>query len=1408
MTSPCDGIAIIGMACRFPGAGSVEAFWNNLRDGVESISFFSPEELRSARVDAGKAADPNYVRAGAVVEGADLFDASFFGISTREAEIMDPQHRLFLECAWEALEDAGYDASRLQGQVGVYAGANRNTYLINNLLPNPQLLDLLDGFQIMIGSDNDFLATRVSYKLNLTGPSVTVQTASSTSLVAIHLACQGILAGECDVALAGGAAVRVPQKAGYLYKPGGARSADGHTKAFDAGAHGTVFGSGVGVVVLKPLRTALTDGDQVHAVIRGSAVNNDGAAKRGYTAPSLEGLSAVITRALSVAGVEPDTVSYIEAHGTGTEVGDPVELGALTQVFRRQSSRSSFCAIGSVKTNIGHPTSAAGVAAVIKTALSLAHQQLPPSLNFQRPNPSFDLSNSPFYVNTSLAPWRTHGDAPRRAGVNGMGFGGTNAHVVLEEAPARPESSASRPWQLVTLSARTTSALESATRNLARHLRLHPELNLADVAHTLQLGRREFTVRRTLACRSVADAAGALESLAPRRVFTGTPDQRERPIVFMFPGHGSQHVNMMLGLYQAEPLFRRIVNECSETLVPLLGIDLRGIVYPVPGAEEDAAAQLRQTLITQPALFVWEYALARLWMEWGIRPQAVIGYSIGDYAAACVAGIFSIEDALTLVAARARLAESLPVGAMLAVALDADQVQSVLGSDVSLAAMSGTSQCILAGPPATIEATKAELAGRGVSCKSLPITRAFHSQMVEPVLELYREAAAKVCFRPPSIGVISGVTGTWMRPEEPLDPDYWVREVRETVRFSPGVQELAKTPGRVFLEIGPSYGLSALVRGHRQVDASHLVIPSCRNPQGLEADLEVLLGALGKVWSAGSPVEWAALSAGERRHRVVLPTYPFERERYWIEPPADRTPTRSLSNNRHSESESLALSHRADGERVPTGAPSGKGRGRPGLSTPYVAPATPLERKIAAIWSELLGTSGVGANDWFFELGGDSLTAVQLISRVREACQVEVPLSGFLRAPTIRELAISILALSIAGRSAQHEVERRLTNLDRASAKRCPPANPRLTEADPAEGATGMQFSVFFFSGDESAWDEDKYRLVIEGAKFADRHGFTAVWTPERHFDKFGGLYPNPAVLSAALATVTERLQIRAGSVVVPLHDPIRIAEEWSLVDNLSKGRTGLAFAPGFHPRDFVLAPESFADRKERMFSGIDLFRRLWRGESVRRRAGNGGEIEVRVFPRPIQIAPPIWLASVGSPETFVEAGRLGANVLTALLRLRIEDLAERIQLYRESLLQHGHDPQAGKVTLMVHTFLGTDVDRVRAQVAGPFAEYLRSHLEFIGPTPGSKAGPVLSEQDKETLLTHAFERYYTTGSLIGTVDTCLPTIDRLEEAGVDEVACLIDFGVDIESTLESLHHLNQLRLLVQQRAGASAIRQ
>jgi acyl transferase domain-containing protein/acyl carrier protein len=879
-----DEIAIIGMSGCFPGAKNLDDFWQNLRNGVESISFFSEEELVSLGIDINEVHQPNYVKAKGILEDIDLFDATFFEFTPKEAEITDPQHRLFLEHAWNTLENAGYNSKTYPGQIGVYAGVGMDTYFLFHLYPNRELLEESVGkFRTLIGNRADCVPTLASYKLNLKGPSVNVQTACSTSLVAVHFACQSLLNGESDIALAGGVVITLPHKAGYLYQEGSILSPDGHCRAFDAKAQGTLTGNGVGIVVLKLLKNAIADGDYIHAVIKSSAINNDGSFKVGYTAPSVDGQAKVIAEALSISGVNPETISYIETHGTGTNLGDPIEIAALTKCFRGSTQKKNYCAIGSLKTNIGHLDAAAGVAGLIKTVLALKHKQIPPSLHFEKPNPQIDFANSPFYVNAQLSAWKTNG-TPRRAGVSSFGIGGTNAHVILEEAPTVEPSGYSRPCELLLISAKTASALETATANLVTHLQHHPDLNITDVAHTLGIGRQTFEYRRMVVGDSLNDVVKTLSSLDSQRVFSDYRAGCNRSVVFMFTGQGSQYVNMGRELYETETVFRQQVDECCLLLKQHLGMDLRELLYPSIQPNQIQQEKLTQTAIAQPALFVIEYALAKLWMSWGVCPEAMIGHSIGEYVAACIAGVFCIQDALAIVAMRGRLMQQLPLGAMLAVPLSESELQPLLSAEIALAASNAPSLCVVSGTESAIEHLQQKLSSQGIDCQRLQTSHAFHSQMINPIIPAFTEELRRFQLQPPKIPFISNVTGKWITTAEATDANYWGKHLRSSVRFADGIALLEQQPGQIFLEVGPGRTLSTLVKQCPQEKVQHLILSSLRHPKEQHSDVAFLLNSLGQLWLAGVEIDWSGFYATQRRQRIPLPTYPFERQRYWIEP--------------------------------------------------------------------------------------------------------------------------------------------------------------------------------------------------------------------------------------------------------------------------------------------------------------------------------------------------------------------------------------------------------------------------------------------------------------------------------------------------------------------------------------------
>ncbi|QAT87001.1 malonyl CoA-acyl carrier protein transacylase [Corallococcus coralloides] len=874
-----ERIAIVGLSGRFPGARTLEGFWEMLRRGGDARRVPTDAELDDAGVPQALRAHPQWVRSSYVLEGATEFDAGLFGYSPREAELMDPQQRIFMECAWESLDNAGYDPGRFKGAVAVYASVSLSSYLLRALMRQPDLMDAAGSFGVMLANDKDYVATRVSHRLGLRGPSATVQTACSSSLVALHLACQSLLSGESDMALAGGSSVSFPQTAGYLYQEGMIFSPDGYCRAFDAKANGTVRGAGAAVVVLKRLSDALKDGDTIHGVLLGTAVNNDGAGKVGFTAPSVEGQAAVIAEALAISGVTPDDIQYVEAHATGTPLGDPIEVAALNQAFGGKETGQKRVALGSLKAAIGHLDAAAGIAGVVKTVLAMEHGEIPASPHFQQPNPVIDFDEGPFFVPSQPRPW-TSPNGPRRAGVSAFGIGGTNTHVILEEAPkpAAPAPS-KRAWHVLPLSARTPAALDAATERLAAHLDANPSASLADVAYTLQVGRHAHEHRRAVVVKDVADAKAALRDA--RRLLGGSGTNTRRPVVFLFSGQGSQYVDMGRGLYEQEPVFRTEVDACAEKLKPHLGLDLRTVLYPPADGREQATEQLKQTSLTQPALFVIEYALAKLWASWGVTPQAMVGHSIGEYVAACLSGVFSLDDALALVAARGRLMQSLPSGSMLSVRMTPEALAPLMDARVSVAAVNAPGFTVVAGPTDAVDALQAKLEAQKVEVSRLHTSHAFHSHMMDPIVEEFRQAVAKVARKEPKDLYLSNVTGTWVTREDAVSPAYWARHLRDAVRFQDSATLLLNDPEHVFLEVGPGNALATLVRRNAQEGTFPAILTTLPAPRDAQQDaLTHAADAFAKLWLAGAKTTAGRVYKGEARRRIPLPAYPFQRERY------------------------------------------------------------------------------------------------------------------------------------------------------------------------------------------------------------------------------------------------------------------------------------------------------------------------------------------------------------------------------------------------------------------------------------------------------------------------------------------------------------------------------------------------
>ncbi len=1001
---PPNAVAVVGMAGRFPGAASVTQFWENLCAGAESIETLSEESLTAAGVSAATLADPTYVRRAPLLDGIDEFDAEYFGMNPYTARMMDPQQRLFLQTAWHALEDSGYDPDSYDGSIGVFASSTASGYLMDNLMSHRDTKTLVgegitvEMFNLVLLNDKDHLATRVSHELNLRGPSMSVQTACSSSLVAVHLACQSLLSGECDLALAGASAIRVPHHVGYTYEPGAMVSPSGHCRPFDARSDGTIFGSGVAALILKPLQAALDDGDRIHAVIRGSAVNNDGALKMTYAAPTVSGQAEVIAEAQAVAEVDSSTIGFVETHGTGTPLGDPIEIEALRQAFgASEHDRSGPCVLGSVKSNIGHLDAASGVAGLIKTIMVLKNKAIPPTVHYTAPNPELHLENTGFVIANTYTPWESV--TPRRAGVSSFGVGGTNAHVVVEEAPATSARAAGRTGpQVLLLSARTRESIHDAKTALAAEIARDENLPMPDVAFTLA-NRRTHEVRMAAVVADRADAVTVLSAGEHDDIWVGEGPAGTTPgaghAAFVFPGQGSQHVGMARGLYDTEPEFRSVFDQCAAGFDAELGIDLKAEVFQIGGQERsdsgNGGASLESTELAQPALFAVEYALARLVMSYGVAPTALVGHSIGELVAATVAGVFDLETAIKVVAMRARLMHAAPPGAMVAVAAGYDDITTYVTDEVDLAAINEFGSCVLAGPEQAIREVTERLTGAGIVARRVRTSHGFHSQAMDSVLAPFTEFLSTLTLHTPQIPMLSNLTGTWMTDEEATDPNRWARHIRSTVRFADEVQTLLEDPQRVLVEVGPGGSLTGSAVRMPGWSQTHRAVRLMRHPVQTRDDLNVFLLALGQLWAAGVDVDWTRLY-GDHPQRVTLPGYAFARQRYWIDPDTSsvRKPT--------------GVTPAAATDSQPAGGQSGGA----------IDARAQMQAALQRIWSQCLGVESVAAGDNFFEIGGDSLVAIGVAMTASHE-GVELTPQDLYDNPTLAALTDAIVARHAAG---------------------------------------------------------------------------------------------------------------------------------------------------------------------------------------------------------------------------------------------------------------------------------------------------------------------------------------------------------------------------------------------------------
>jgi iturin family lipopeptide synthetase A len=1657
-----EGVAIVGIAGRFPGAASIHEFWRNICSGVESIATFDDHELVSSGVDPAMLADPAYVKARGLLPGVDLFDAQFFGFTPREAELMDPQHRVFLETAWHALEDAGYNSEQFNGAIGVYAGLSLNTYLLANLCGDPKVAAELTAnyqtgeYQTLLGNDKDYLTTRVSYKLNLRGPSMTIQTACSTSLVAVAQACQSLLNYQCDMALAGAVSISFPQKRGHLHEQGGLASDDGHCRAFDAKAQGTVFGDGVGIVVLKRLDEALADHDHIYAVISGYALNNDGASKVGYTAPSVSGQAEVIAMAHAMAGIDPRTISYVEAHGTATPMGDPIEIAGLTRAFRATTDATNFCAIGSVKTNVGHLEVAAGVAGLIKTALSLKYSKIPPSLHFERPNSQIDFTSTPFFVASRLLDWQRNG-VPRRAAVSSFGVGGTNAHVVLEEAPESALLPApDRSSHLFLLSAKTRQALEAATDALVQHLQNHPELDIPDAAYTLQVGRRPFEHRRMVFVRDVADAIEMLHKRDFARVFTRqVPSSPAEPLTEN-DSFGSLANRWLTGEDVNWAAFHARANEVRRR-VPLPGYVFERKSHWV---EPVKSATNTITAVSSPPI---DTALGAHPASLTVREQVLVNEPRKDRILAKLKSVLKnlsgqdltdadpsatffdlgfdslfltqagqtfrkefgvkvtfrqlLEELDTLDALASHLDETLPPDQptqtppvpTTSAPIDNSPLLNA-NATPALAANHSSALDEMSRQLAAIAKQLETLRGSQLNNGTTPTGNA--STRIEPVIvkssangssggELKRFGPFKPIDRAtPSSGLaehqqkhLDGLTARYtartakskaqtqkhrQRFADPRAVSSFNRAWKEMVypifvERSEGAR-MWDVDGNEYVDLTMGFGTNLL--GHapqfiKDAIAAQLTRGMEVGPSTpLASDVAALMCELTGMdrvafCNTGSEAVLAAIRVartvtgrsriattsgfhgicdevlvranvvdGVRRSLPVAPGIPehvvrdvlvvdygtpesleilrqhaHELAAVLVEPVQSRRPDlqpreflhelRKITQNSetalvfdevitgfrcHPGGAQAWFDVRADiatygkviGGGMPIGAVAGSAQFMDALdggnwnygdnSFPEVGvtffAGTYIRHPLtmASSWAMLNYLKEQGP-ELQHRLNARTREFVQTLNRFLVERAVPLHIENFaslfylhfdesvrwgsllyyhLRekgihvwegrpcflstAHTDADLQTIIDAFKLSVIEMQEGGFLAGTEAPEGSVK--PPSAVPLPSnsikpmtvalsgrpLSPVKGESTsqnlvvtnsptprlpgrtMEFSLYFFGNYPAEYTEDKYRLVLEAAKFADNHGFTAIWLPERHFHSVGGFSPNPSIIAAALARETKRLQLRGGSVVVPLHHPVRVAEEWSVVDNLSGGRVGISIASGWHPNDFIFAPDNFDRRRELNLEHLSTIQKLWRGEQITMKAGAGSDFSFRIFPMPKQRELPLWLTCIHA-DSFVKAGELGIGVLGYLMNQTVEEVAEKIRLYRESLVQNGHDPARGHVTILVHTFIGENVISAREQARGPLRNYLRSFLDNSQKRLESERGAVnVDQEDVEYLLDRAFNDYVEGKALIGTPESCAKVVDHLQSIGVDEVGCFIDFGVDQDSALAALGPLAELK--------------
>lgn len=994
-------VAIIGMAGRFPKAKNIEEYWNNLMGGKECITFFSEEELREAGVDELTLHDSSYVKARPYMEDIEYFDAEFFKINSREAAIMDPQHRLFMQAAWESFEDAGYIPANYDGKIGIFAGCDANTYLLNNVILSEPDIVREDPLAIKM-EDKDYLCTRTAYRLNLTGPSVMTQSACSSAVAAVHFASESILSGECDMALAGAVSLTLPVKTGYLYKEGGVVSRDGHVCAFDSQSSGTVYGDGLGVVVLKRLSDAIEDNDHIYAIIKGVASNNDGGGRIGFAAPGLQGQAEVIQSAMEAAGVESDSIGYIETHGTGTKLGDSIEIAALAEAYKRGIRKEGTCPIGSVKPNIGHASTASGIASLIKVALALENEIIPPTIHYHETNPEIDFTNTPFYVNTKVKDWK-RGGSPRRAGLSAFGLGGSNAHMILEEAPERKKTEETKRYHVFMLSAKNEEVLKEYELKIADYMQKKTEASLEDIARTLQEGRMQFPYRCAVVAQNAEELIKGFYTKKTNYV-SGNKQDTEK-YVLMFPGIGEEYEGLVQGLYENITQFKKYLDHCRDIIQKQFGWDMYSFLFSIEKETKNKNGRKLETKYTYVMVFSIEFSIAKLLEEFGVVVDTYIGYSIGEYVAACLSDVFGVEDAISLLYSRGELIDGLPEGAMLSVMLPHSEVERMLGNNLSLAAIEAPHISVVSGECNAIADLEYKLKEEGIAAKRVPTDRAFHSYQMKSIAAKFKEIVKGVRRKAPKKRFISNVTGDFITEKEAMSADYWSRHLVSTVQFSAGVQTLLKEEF-IWIEAGAGNSLSVFAMQH-SAKLRGKTVQTIRTYYNKTADDVYFLAALAKLWCCGADIRWEIWHGGQKYNKVSLPTYPYQKTKYWIQPAQN------------------PFLHMASGINEETRASDKIHLQREGLKSDYVEAGSNTQKEILKIWESVLGIQMIGMEDNFFEIGGNSLLAVKILYAIKKEFSVEIGMETFYNNPIIGFLAeyVDTIQLYKAGENKKQIVE-------------------------------------------------------------------------------------------------------------------------------------------------------------------------------------------------------------------------------------------------------------------------------------------------------------------------------------------------------------------------------------------------